>query len=315
MVPTPWLSTKPRRHAGTPRDPMYSAIFRTRHWLKVQHGVDPYSRDRVGVKSMTTRAFSIRLSGRSFGVPAPAAAAARGNLAAIVNATPAPRPYEQWSPACFCDQLRSSSCLPVLAGCSHYHSGRIPKIGLCKIDHLIERIEGQTRTCVSIGYVRRCGAFKWVQVPPGERSSWKQSASFPSLPAPFCATSASPPKSCEGRMEISHAIPPRNNTIAATTCAADAKTRWSVHHRHEQFCTDARRWPVQELAGPRLAIDEVLSLPLNNHGCLKVAVSERTRAVTWVFSPIFYPSRAVQVGELWSFAMHKRPYFDTTAGR
>jgi hypothetical protein len=89
---------------------------------------------------MTTRAFSIRLSGRSFGVPAPAAAAARGSLAAIgitVNGTPAPRPYE---PACFCDQLPSSSSLPVLAGRSHGQSGRIPKIGLSKIDHLIERM-------------------------------------------------------------------------------------------------------------------------------------------------------------------------------
>ena len=62
MVPTPWLvrsnrsvhRLKPRRHGDTPRGPIYSAIFRTRHWLKVQHGADPYSRDRVGVKSMTT---------------------------------------------------------------------------------------------------------------------------------------------------------------------------------------------------------------------------------------------------------------------
>jgi hypothetical protein len=109
--------------------------------------------------------------------------------------------------------------------------------------------------------VRRCGAFKWVQVPPGERSSWKQSASFPSLPARFFATCASPPKSCEGRTEISHATPPKNNTIATTTCAADGKTRWSVNHRHEQFCTDARRWQVQEWPEQTRFF-----LSLNNHG-------------------------------------------------
>jgi hypothetical protein len=41
-------------------------------------------------------------------------------------------------------------------------------------------------------------------------------------------------------------------------------------------------------------------------------VGTHARGYLGNFQLDFFPSRAVQVGELWSFAMHKQPYFDTT---
>jgi hypothetical protein len=217
MVPTLVRSNRSTQitassHGGTPTPPATQSIARSfeRDIGSRYNMGSTLARDRVGVKSMTIRAFRSGCRTDRSAFPhrpqQPRGATSRRSALQSMERLHRARTNNgrQHASAINCPHLASS--LPVLAARSHDNCGRIPKIGLCKIDHLIERMRVRRvlrphRVCAPL---RRF----WVQVPPGERPS--PIGFFSKLARSVCATSASPSKSCEERMEISHATPPRN---------------------------------------------------------------------------------------------------------